>query len=134
MRMRSDVESHVAAGVRPDPEVPRVRDRLDRPQLAVGYTEIVGRRGELHAITDRERALDLAVHRHTGQASRIVRLRLAVLTRNRDAIVCRIDVRDARALARRYAEDFAAARKAHHVVDAVLPRPAPVGAGHVLSG
>src|SRR5258708_2313834 len=134
MEVRQDVESDIGTALHPAPEVTRDVNRLDRAHLTVGHAEIVGRSGELHAVTDRERALDLAVHRHTGQASRIVRLRFAVLARDGDAILFGINVRDARAFAGADAQGLAAARITHDVVDGVLPRPAAVGARHLLSG
>ena len=101
----------------------------ERGQLAIRDVALRIRRGELHAIPNREGAVCFAIEGDALEPTRVITDALARVARHRDAIVLRMDLHHARVLACGDAERPAAPR----VADDVAPfRAAPPIGGRRL--
>ena len=105
----------------------------DCAKLAVRkITRPIGSR-RLHAITLRQGAFGFAVERDALQASRVVAHRTFVIGSDGDVIGLRVDLFDARVVARPNAEDLATAAIADDITFLITFGPLSIRAGHFLT-
>src|SRR5690242_18605103 len=80
MRMFTDIERNLAAGIHTNFKIAGVIDLLNCAQLPVGNMQVSRWSRELYPITLRKRTIHLLVHRYTRESAWIIVLLSAIIS------------------------------------------------------